>query len=170
MMYWRVFHAESLDAAVACASGDFDIVPPQGWVNPCGPLEYTIEQGIIQDYVVTNDWARLCSDRLMRAIDSARGDRDSIQWLPASVSHLSLEAESWHVLHFPEVSDVVSRRESVFHGSRVVKVVLDRGAVEGLNVFADGPYGQAFCVSDSVRRSIEKARCTGLNFSVAPMA
>lgn len=165
--FWKAIYADSHGAVAYIDPSTPDELKhgPRGWVEALAVVRFTVDEPNMEDWTAT-DSLRLISTRLREVIDRDLGARDCVQWLPARVEDIVTgETTDWHVLHFPEVPQVVSEEYSVRVGPMIVKEVLDDTAVHGLSIFVTSPYSNGWVVSNALRRNIENAGCTGISFT-----
>lgn len=141
--------------------------PVEGWTN----LELTLLSGNLTDYLANDVGVRLCSKLLRDLIDEHRAIQDELQWLEASVANNGGQIHRYFVLHLPSYPDVLHPTRTITaRGGFVVKAVLDRTAVEGRTVFSFPGGTETLIVSSELKRAIESAGCTGVDFSRVPVA
>ena len=138
------------------------------------PLRYQLnrEPTSVRGALFSATGMTLFSSAARDVIESHRGVRDQVQWLPATVTTPANKALDYHVLHTPRPPEVLDEAASTWAGpGRVIRWVLDQDRLEGLNVFR---YSQApmtmVIVRDSVWDALEAAGISGLEATRARVA
>ena len=144
--------------------------PDHGRVEKWVERVLELRQGTFSDYLSTNYASRVCSERLRAILDSHATKEDPLQWLRVKVCSAG-EERPYFILHFPEPPDVLDEEACVwFRGEILIKPVFSRARLVRHNVFTfPGETGVYLFVSEEVKRSIESAGCTGIQFSRAPV-
>ena len=151
------YSSEDIDALLLPISG----TPIETWE----PIRLALRDGGLVDYLANDLGARLCSARLREIIETARTQRDSIQWVDVNVVSDSGEETPYHILHFPTAPPVVKKECSTYAGDMVVKAVLDESVVRGLSIFAlPDEGGRITFVSSAMRNRILLSGLTGMDF------
>jgi hypothetical protein len=139
--------------------------PVENWVERV----FELRQGTFSDHLSTNFASRVCSERLRAILDSLASEDDKLQWLRIKVRSAEEELP-YFILHFPEPPDVLEKEACILFDGQLVKPVFSRERLARHNVFTyPGKYVHSLFVSDGVKRSIESAGCTGIQFSRAPV-
>lgn len=137
----------------------------EGWV----PLEVEVRGGAPTDYLANNVGVRLCSERLKEALEQASTGADEFQWLDAEVLDEAGTRHKYYVLHFPALPEVLDPERTITsRGWFVVKPVVARSRVGQHCVFSFPGGTSRTVITDQVRKAIEQAGCTGVDF--APVA
>lgn len=136
-----------------------------GTVEDWQPLELDLEDQVSTDYLANDIGIRLCSPRLRAVLDSKRGAKDQLQWLAALVRDRQ-GAREYSILHFPDLPDVLDPQRTIkARGWFVVKPVIALNSTDGHTVFSFAGAKTRVIVSDTVRRAIIEAECSGVDFS-----
>lgn len=142
--FYYIHWADKPGIAVAKGNVDREVddrLIAGGSVRQWEAPRFRLDTGVAVDYLANSSAWRLCSKRLRDVLDTTRGDRDVLEWLPvAVVDRAGAELPYW-VLHFPDVPDVVHRTKSVFSGSVLVKACIDITRASGHDVFTLSRYG-----------------------------
>lgn len=93
-----------------------------------------------------------------------------MQWLPTLVRSRDGHELPYWVLHFPEVPQVIDVSKSVMVGSMIVKAYLDANLVDQHRVFSFPNESLRLVIASEVKESIEMAGCSGMKFSMVPIA
>lgn len=164
---------DEADVAVAHGSDDpqlDEVLAEPGLVEDWKPLEVVVREGSPADYLANNVGVRLCSKRLRTAIDAASADADQLQWLDAQVIDESGNVRTYYVLHFPTLPDVLDPDRTIkSRGWFVVKPVIARSRVGTHRVFSFPGGTSRMIVAEDVRKAIEKAGCTGVDFAAVAL-
>lgn len=169
--FYYVHWADKPGHAVATGTVDREVddrLIAGGSIQQWDAPTFRLNAGVAVDYLANSSAWRLCSQRLRALLDSNRGDRDVLQWLPVSVVDAAGVDLRYWVLHFPEVPDVIHKTRSVFSGSVLVKACIDTGLAAGHRVFTLSRYGDYLVVADQVKTAVTQAGCTGIEFSRMP--
>jgi hypothetical protein len=118
------------------------------------------------DYLANTLGVRLCSPRLREVIDAERGPRDSVEWLPATVTDPAGVPHPYFVLHTLADADVLDPERTLTGPSgSPIRPVVDPRRVTDEQVMSFPGASVRLIVTDRVRRAIERAGCTGVRFS-----
>lgn len=169
--FYYVHWADKPGHAVAKGAVDREVddrLIAGGSVRQWDAPTFRLDMGVAVDYLANSSAWRLCSQRLREVLDSNRGDRDVLQWLPVSVVDAAGAQLPYWVLHFPEVPDVIHKTRSVFSGSVLVKACIDTGLATGHRVFTLSRYGVYLVIAGQVKTAVAEAGCTGIEFSRTP--
>lgn len=170
-MYFKVLFDEEgvFGVAQTVETGDLFTLPYTGVVEGWHPLVLELRAGEFVDYLSSNLGCRLCSDRLKGILQSCASSDDELQWLAVEV-HRGTEKRTYWVLHFPNPPDVLSPDKSIFAGEFVVKPVLSKDTIGSHQVFSFPKGGELpLFVAEPVKRAIEAAGYTGMEFCRAPV-
>jgi hypothetical protein len=143
------------------------ILPPQGVVNNWITLVFNFKDGMYGDYISSNADLRLCSQRLRDIIQSEKSPDDKLQWLEV-VLRKGSEERVYFALYFPERHPVLDTEhtEYVPKSNSVIKPAFSKKLCCSFNIF-DYPRkysGTEFFIRDNVKKAIEAAKCTGMEF------
>jgi hypothetical protein len=142
------------------------LLPEEGFVENWRPLVFELRDRKFGDYVSCEYSLRLCSQRLREILQQNASPHDVLQWLDIQIRRGS-EERQYFVLHFPEPRDVLDKEHTVYgtkEGS-VIKPAFSRRLCEQYNIFThskDPRHG--FYIRDHVKKAIEAAKCTGMEF------
>jgi hypothetical protein len=168
--YFYLHFANDPQHAVALAPDDPDLdkrLAGHGVVTDWSVLRFQLEPGEISDYLGNSFAYRLCSEKLMAILETARARIDSVQWLPAVVTRDGVD-HRYSILHFPEVPEVLDLSRTLMAGPVIVKAHLDRKLVDGHRLFGFPEETVRLVVADDVKRQIEAGSCSGIVFSSVP--
>jgi hypothetical protein len=171
--FFRVFVDDVDEFAEAKATHDPELgkrVRSGGLISDWKPLQFSVDGGLLTDYLANSFAFRLCSEKLRGAIDSYRVNIDEVKWLPSVVTLPAGHEFNYWVLHFPAPPDVLSTSESIVSGARVIKPVLDPNLVNGHRVFSFPHDSVSLIIAGILKTAIETAGCSGMKFSKAPLA
>ena len=133
--------------------------------------EYRLTGGGFSDYQAEVRGLRLCSERLRTILESARGEKDEVQWLPASVIGPGGERRPYWVLHFPESGDHLLDIDRSTYGplDLVKRGVLDPAKAQDRHVLPspDGSF-VSFVISSKTREAILAAGLEGIEMELYP--
>lgn len=169
--YFKVLFGEDgvWGTAQTAEKGDLFALPYVGAVETWQPLTLELRKGEFADYLSSNLGCRLCSDRLKHILQSCASSDDELQWLAVEV-YRGTEMHAYWILHFPNPPDVLHGDRSIFAGNFVVKPVLSKDAIGSHQVFSFPKGGDLpLFIDERVKRAIEAAGCTGMEFSQAPV-
>ena len=111
----------------------------------------------------------LLSTRIKEILVSQAGPRDSIRWIPATVTAAGGEVLDYWIAHFATHFDVLDERHTTWGPSGLpIRWVLDREKLEGLSVF-HVPKASGIIVSSSIAEALDAANLTGYRTQVARM-
>lgn len=170
--YLHFANEERLALAIAPDNPEIDErLSNPGPITDWHRLTFVLDDGIATDYLANTSAYRLCSDRLMDAIESSRSGNEQLQWLPVVVLNRAKrrEHEYW-VLHSMQSPDVINRADSVLTAPTIVRAVIDRDLAAAYRVLTFPHDPLRLIVDNTVRDRIERAECTGLSFSKVPVA
>ena len=142
-----------------------------GLVRETIDLKFALAKAKPTDYLANNLGIRLCSPTLRAVIDEHRGDRDEIQWLDAHViTPTSKVGLSYSVLHLPSHPDVLDAERTIWaRHNFVVKPVLAASKLGGHAIFGFPEATLTLVVRADVKAAIQRARCSGVDFSRVPV-
>ncbi|MFO0428202.1 MAG: imm11 family protein [Planctomyces sp.] len=144
-------------------------LPYTGVVKDWKRLTLELQEGDFADYLSSNLGCRLCSDRLRCIFQACASPHDEFQWLAVDVCRAA-ETRAYWILHFPNPPEVLDRKQSIAAGDFIVKPVLSNAATICHHVFSYPKAGALkLFVAESVKRAINAASCTGMEFSPAPI-
>ncbi len=159
---------DGLGVAHALTPPQVPLLPNLGFVKSWEPLQFELRDGKYPDYLSSDLGCRLCSERLRDILDRYAPPLDALQWLDVAVDN-GAESRGYYVLHFPHPPDVLHAEKTVFAGDFVVKAVLSKHAAEGHRVFGYPNCGQLpVFISEEVRQSLRKEKCTGIQIAGVP--
>lgn len=145
------------------------IIPKKGWVKnwKALPLFVPPNKGIIADYMFSVLIGRFCSDKLKEVIESNKGEKDIIQWLPIDIFvEETEETLRYHHLHFPEPWDNLSHSHCKYlpDGNLVVPFYSYK-KIKNHEIFnTSAGYEKIITIlSDRMLKAIEDSGCIGLN-------
>lgn len=145
-------------------SDDAFFLPYSGVVGEWSTIKLNLSRGSFPDYLGSDLGCRLCSESLMRILQTMASDSDDLQWLDVLV-RADNESRHYFILHFPNPPDVINKTLSILADDFVVKPVLSRQATSGHRVFGfPGGGNLPLFVSQRVKEAIESARCTNIEF------
>jgi len=123
------------------------------------------------DYLANDLGLRLCSTRMRSVLDDSIGPDDRIQWLPAKVRDSSATSHDYWVLHMVDLPDVLDPHQSILaRNTFVVKPVVSADRVGSHKVFSFPGATTRLIIAESVKRSLEAAACTGVDFAKVAVA
>lgn len=139
-------------------------LPDPGIVKDWEPMTLELRDGEFADFQADNLGCRLCSDRLKRILEEHASPDDDLQWLPVTVRQGRKRRAYW-ILHFPNPPDIVNKKKSVYDYGSLTDLVLLESRIGGHQVFSYPTGGQLpLLISEKVKRAIQAARCTGMEF------
>jgi hypothetical protein len=103
---------------------------------------------------------RLCSAKLRELLSV---DSQKLVWLPVSVWNGS-DSLDYFILHFTEFPDVLNEARTEYAGGGILKPHLDIAKLKGRKIIALNPLSLSWIVCETVRKKIEDAGCTGIEF------
>jgi len=161
-----LFH-ESDGLGVGDSGGDeLFFLPYDGEVTDW-PKELVLKDGEFPDYLASDLGCRTCSEKMRAVLDERAGPADVLQWLPVVVASGTVQ-RPYYILHFPKPPDVLDRARTLWSGDFVVRPAFRRAALGDHSVFAyPGAEGIPLFVDKDCRYALERAGCTGLEFSQA---
>lgn len=174
MKYYRICYPQDFVYGVGFPEDEEDKdfeVPDNGVVKNWKPIVFKLKDGSFSDYQANSAACRLCSIKLKSIIDQHKSFQDEIQWLPVYVKNDDGDTREYFILHFPNEPDVIDWEKSITVDKRfVVKPVFSLKKIDRRKVF-NYPSGGAIVllVSEDIRKAIEKAGCTNLSISKAPL-
>lgn len=147
------------------------ILPPEGIVNGWTTLVFNLKDGLYGDYISCNADMRLCSQRLRDIIQSEKSSDDKLQWLEV-VLRKGSEERVYFALYFPERHQILDTDHTIYvpKTGSVIKPAFSKRLCRNFNIF-DYPRkfsGTSFFVREHVKKAIEAAKCTGIEFSGRP--
>jgi hypothetical protein len=143
------------------------ILPPQGLVPDWKTLYFDFYDGIYGDYISSDAGLRLCSKQLRDILQTEASPDDKLQWLEV-VLRKGSEEQTFYALHFSERHPILDTEhtEYVPKSNSVIKPAFSKKLCHNFNIF-DYPRkysGTEFFIRDHVKKAIEAAKCTGMEF------
>jgi Immunity protein family (Imm11) len=136
-----------------------------GHVDNWPELKLAVHGGQPTDYLANNVGARLCSVLLRDLLDQRRSSDDEVQWLDVEVVDQIGTKHNYYLLHLVSHPDVLDPQRTIrARGEFVVKPVLSRARVGNHRVLSFPGATTRLIVADDVKRAIEGAACTGVDF------
>jgi hypothetical protein len=127
-------------------------------INDWVEAHYALDGGF-GDYPRELRGYRLCSERLRRVLDEAKGPDDRLQWLPARVADPEKEERRYWVLNLlrPTASEIPGLEDFDWQTLRDFTV---QGKLDRYGVLPGPGFGLiSFLVSPAVRTAIEEGGC-----------
>ncbi|HEY3358695.1 MAG TPA: hypothetical protein VGQ83_35940 [Polyangia bacterium] len=171
MRYYSILFSSSKTFGVArFNTEELLFLPADGPVVGWQPLTGTLGRGEESDYLASNLAFRICSARMRAILEELATPADVLQWLPVHVANSRAELREYHVLHFPAPPDVIDRDRSIIMDDDViVKVLLCAESAARHAVFSyPGGGSTTFLVNGEVKKRLQKAGCTGIQFFPEP--
>lgn len=122
------------------------------------------------DWVGTADMTRLVSPRVRTILDDHLGQRDEIQWLPATLTMPTGELLPYWVMHFPVFYDVLHSSTNWGPSGLPIRWVLDRAKLDGHHVFIVPKLNDITIVTGEVLAALTDAGLTGIGVERARIA
>ncbi|MCU0450761.1 MAG: hypothetical protein MUC97_13120 [Bernardetiaceae bacterium] len=140
--------------------------------------------GQFADYIVNSGNYNLCSQKLRDVVEAGSGPDDVVEWYPVTVNGLG-QSRTYYVLHLPVIRPVLDERHSKFRYldqekirqilgvaqlpgivrvRQVIQYSFNADALKGCHVFGREDSSLEWFVSGKLKRAIEAAGCTGLEF------
>jgi hypothetical protein len=144
-------------------------LPNEGKVNDWKPIVVEVRDGDYCDYLACNIGGRICSKKLRDIINQNASTHDDLQWLDLSAIKNG-EKQVYYMLHFPYPPDVLNIDRTLFvkNTDIVVRPVFSRIRCESFNVISFYEnMGVSWYIRDFVKKAIQAAGCTGIEFSQA---
>ena len=145
-------------------------------IDDWDPPIFELEEGGYTDYQNNNQRLRLCSLKLRKILEQNASEYDILQWLEATVRHEG-EDRTYYALHFPEPADVINKEKSKYSKSdgKLIVPRLSRALCEKYNIFTILKPSLSIAsislyVRENVKRDIEAAGCTGMEFEKRNLA
>lgn len=149
---------------------------PPGWPYPIAIdgeevknwelLTVTLKYGKYRPFSLCTGGANLVSQELKDLLQSFIGNNDDIEFLPVKATSEDYGDQTYYIMHFKKVFDVMDAEKSIKLGGSIIMPVLDYNKVKGLHVFNSRPHINDVIVSDEVRKSIKKHHLDlGLKFA-----
>lgn len=136
------------------------------WKSPT----FYLRGGDYGDFLANDFLCRLCSPRLRQILDSNKGEKDSIEWLPAYVEHSATQQKrEYFILIISQFDDVYDHEQSLYINGSISIPVLDRNKVVGHKVFSLPDDFISLMVSEDIKAAIEKIEGRGLKFYQVPV-
>lgn len=135
-------------------------------VSVWSDLELSVDGAHVDlpDYLANDIGLRLCSPLLRDVIEDQRSPVDNLQWLPVDVRTADGMVHEYFALHFLWPLNSIDRDRSILAGDFVVKPVLSAELLGDRAVFSLPGRTTTMFVEAAVRRAIELAGCTGIEF------
>jgi hypothetical protein len=142
----------------------------QNWV----PIYFNLGEGGFSDYQGNSSVFKMCSLKMKTILDENKGPCDEIQWLTTYVKDEHREEREYYILHFPEEYDTIDWNKSRLHKNKpggVIAPVFSRKKIEEKHRVFNYPDsgGLAIVITEDIKKKLEKANCTGIVFSKAPL-
>lgn len=161
-----LFQDESIEMGVARTSDPALFFLPEGEIAAWQPITLQLTDGGFADYLANDMGVRLCSPKMRAVLEAAGGPGDVVRWLAVHVEYALGDSREYWILHFPSPFDVVHREQSILAGDFVAKLVLRNDRLTDRHVFSyPGGGGLPLIVTDRVKAALERAGCTGIEYS-----
>jgi hypothetical protein len=157
---------------------------PSKLSGPLPPAALTV--GGFDDYLINDCLYTLCSEKLKSVIQAGQGPNDMVEWHP-TVVHGNGETLPYYVLHLPVIRAVLDEQRSVFYSYHdflvwdfkhrlgvepppdlptrsVIKYAFNADALLDCHIFGREDGNWDWFVSNTLKRAIEAAGCTGMEF------
>lgn len=133
------------------------------------PFVFNLRDGQFQDYL-DNDLAWPIFSEKFKDIVAPFLPNLNIQWIKAEINDFNKKSYTAFILKFNFTSDVLDKDRTIFAANNfVVKAVLSREKVKGMNFFTVPGSDFRLIVSEDVKLEIEKNNLTGAYFSKVPV-
>lgn len=129
-----------------------------------------LDEAPVQDWARTTDMARLVSPRMRAVLEDHLGERDVIQWLPATLTTPTGEDLPYWVMHFPVFHDVLHSSTNWGPSGLPIRWVLDRAKLDGHHVFIVPKLNNIIIVTGKVLVALVDAGLTGFSVERARIA
>lgn len=136
------------------------------WKSPI----FYLRGGDYGDLLANDFLCRLCSPRLRQILESNKGEKDFIEWLPAYVENSATQQKrEYFILIISQFDDVYDHEQSLYVNGSISMPALDRNKVVGHKVFSLPDDFIGLMVSEDIKVAIEEADCRGLKFYQVPV-
>ncbi|UZN02682.1 hypothetical protein [Cellulomonas sp. S1-8] len=113
---------------------------------------------------------RLVSPSVRTILEDCLGERDAIQWLPATLTMPAGEHLPYWVMHFPVFYDLLHSSTNWGPSGLPIRWVLDRAKLDGHRVFIVPELNDITIVTDDVLAALNDAGLTGIGSERARIA
>lgn len=140
--------------------GLWDLIETLNTPDQWKQLQFVLGNGELTDLPPTDVIGRVCSPKLADAI---RPFDPGIMWLPVYLRRDDTEY-TYYFMHFTSVPDVLDEDKTVYAGGAILTPHLSLAKVSQFPLFCLRPLGKSTFVREDVKKAIEKAGCTGIEF------
>ncbi len=130
-------------------------------------VSFVIRDGDFRDYQQNNQIWPLCSERMRRIVDAGRAPGDRLDWFPVTVRRHRSNREYFVPLfsRIGPLNRILDMRQTKFiEDDYVVVPVLRRSTAKKHQVLTYEVGSITWIVSDTIRKELAKAKCTGVKF------
>ena len=129
----------------------------------------TLRGGKRADYQANNFGWRVCSEPLMRLLESEKAAGDDVAWIPLELD-VGRERQPYFLLQGKPRPDFLHATTITSPSGLPMKPVLDDALASAHRVFLLTQEGTAIVVAEEVKQKIKNAKLVGMEFHRVPAA